>query len=47
MQIAKRGVKNMEKITFDLLLKSALDLFYGAIDALEAEEYENVLINEL
>ena len=37
----------MEKISFDLLLKSALDLFYGAIDALEADEYENTLINEL
>ena len=37
----------MEKISFDLLLKSALDLFYGAIDALETEEYENALINEL
>ena len=37
----------MEKISFDLLLKNALDLFYGAIDALETEEYENALINEL
>lgn len=37
----------MEKISFDLLLKNALDLFCGAIDTLETEEYENDLINEL